>query len=234
MTKNLTRAGVRGIGLALFMVSTFVLVGQAVAATKESREREALRRVQQMAVKLQQENADLQTQKNEAERQKGEISAKLAMANAELQKLRKEHADAEQRVATLERNTRTAEHENRMQQEKISTTEKTLSELASSKRALEQSAKQNQQRLEYENQHLQALLGTEVERGTSCDRKNKQLATIATELMRSYKQQTPWSTLLAKEPFTGLKSVQIENLLQEYRDRIDDNRVLPDENANPN
>jgi chromosome segregation ATPase len=54
------------------------------------------------------------------------------------------------------------------------------------------------------------------------ERKNLELYRLNVELMDMYRKKGPFTALLQKEPVTGLKGVSIENTLQEYRLKLDD------------
>jgi chromosome segregation ATPase len=69
---------------------------------------------------------------------------------------------------------------------------------------------------------VQARL-TEVEaKLVDTERKNLDLYRANVELMEMYRKKGPLTALLQKEPVTGLKGVSIENTLQEYRMKLDD------------
>ena len=61
----------------------------------------------------------------------------------------------------------------------------------------------------------------------SCEDKNAKLYGYGRELMTKYEEKSCKDALSQAEPFTGLKKVEIENLLEAYRDKLDDERVLP-------
>ncbi len=54
---------------------------------------------------------------------------------------------------------------------------------------------------------------------------NLRLFEIGNELLDRYEHKGVWSTLKAAEPFTGLKRVELENIVQDYRFALDDQRV---------
>ena len=57
---------------------------------------------------------------------------------------------------------------------------------------------------------------------------NKKLSEVAAELIDQYRNKSFRETLLAREPFTGIKQVEIENLLETYLDRIERHIVRED------
>ncbi len=58
-----------------------------------------------------------------------------------------------------------------------------------------------------------------------CVSNNKQLYTINRQLLGKYEGKGVWGALSQAEPFTGLKQVEIENLVDDYQYRLDDLRV---------
>lgn len=63
---------------------------------------------------------------------------------------------------------------------------------------------------------------------TDAERKNVKLYELSRELMERYRTQGFWDVVKRREPFTGLKQVEVENLLEGYRDRADEARVIPE------
>jgi len=60
-----------------------------------------------------------------------------------------------------------------------------------------------------------------------CRAKNKELFDIGTELLGAYDRKDLGDVLLAKEPFTGIKRVELETMIQDFKDRLADQRVEP-------
>jgi chromosome segregation ATPase len=64
------------------------------------------------------------------------------------------------------------------------------------------------------------------------ERKNLELFKTANEILTRYEKFALGEALLAKEPFTGITRVKLENQIQDYQDKIADERVKP-ENERP-
>ena len=60
------------------------------------------------------------------------------------------------------------------------------------------------------------------------ERKNLELFRIGNEILKRYEKFGLGEALSAKEPFTGLTRVKLENLVQGYEDALADQRVKPD------
>ena len=64
------------------------------------------------------------------------------------------------------------------------------------------------------------------------ERKNLELFKTANEILTRYEKFGLGEALSAKEPFTGIARVKLENQIQDYQDKIADERVKP-ENERP-
>jgi len=64
------------------------------------------------------------------------------------------------------------------------------------------------------------------------ERKNLELFKTANEILTRYEKYGLGEALLAKEPFSGIARVKLENQVQDYQDKIADERVKP-ENERP-
>lgn len=60
------------------------------------------------------------------------------------------------------------------------------------------------------------------------ERKNLELFKLGNEVLTRYEKFGLGEALSAKEPFTGITRVKLENLVQDYQDKIADNRVKPE------
>ena len=58
-----------------------------------------------------------------------------------------------------------------------------------------------------------------------CEKHNSEFARIADELIVKYRDKGVVDSIAQKEPFTGLKQIEIEKLIQEYQDKIDDHQL---------
>ena len=76
-----------------------------------------------------------------------------------------------------------------------------------------------------ERKKLEDTNAAQVKQIENCVAKNVQLYQVNRELLQQYEGKGVMASLLQKEPLTGLKQVEIENLVEEYRDKIDGLRV---------
>jgi predicted nucleic acid-binding Zn-ribbon protein len=189
-------------------------------AQQHSREREALRRAQQQISRLQQDNAALQREKAEleqklkaAEEAQGKTQRQVSRLRKKakaLQAAEKDKADLQARLGDAEARLRNTTHN---WQEQIGNLRRELADLQATldttRRESEQSGSQLTARLEGQTQRAQA-----------CEDENRRLYGVTMDLIARYKENRgAWEKFLLSEPFTGLKSVEVENLLEDMRDR---------------
>jgi chromosome segregation ATPase len=86
-------------------------------------------------------------------------------------------------------------------------TERLLAERRQAEAELQSALKATQQKLERSESH------------------NARLAVIAEELTEKYKNKGVTTSILQAEPFTQIEKVEMENLLAEYRERIEDEKL---------
>ncbi len=63
---------------------------------------------------------------------------------------------------------------------------------------------------------LQTRLAATLQELTDAEKKNLALVRINRDILAEFEREGPWDGLLRKEPFSGLKRVEIENLVQDY------------------
>lgn len=214
---------------------TLVLLAALLAPTaeaQESREREALRRAQQQLYKLQQDNAALQREKLELQEKLKDAEQAVKSAQGEAAKLRR-----------TARALQTAEREKEdlqaklleARQQSIAAVQNHQAQVLGLRREIEglQLALRTT-RLE-DSQALAKLQGDlkgESNRASLCEEKNAQLYSVTTDLMDRYRQNRgAWEKFLLSEPFTGLKAVEVENLLDDMRGKAAENKIQPSATA---
>ncbi len=60
-----------------------------------------------------------------------------------------------------------------------------------------------------------------------CKDRNASLYGVGTELLERYRNKGVFDALLSNEPFTRLKRVQLENLVQDYKESLQTGRIAP-------
>ena len=74
-------------------------------------------------------------------------------------------------------------------------------------------------------QESQANLKRETRRLERCDEHNTKLTAIAKDLMEMYHKKGVMSVLMEKEPLVGLKKIEMDNLIDEYAERVEQEHV---------
>jgi hypothetical protein len=59
-----------------------------------------------------------------------------------------------------------------------------------------------------------------------CEDNNRKLYELGRELMVLYERQGVGDVLARREPFTGLRQVEVENLMEAYRDKLDEHKLI--------
>ena len=205
------------IGGLCTLSAILLLVAAAPAqAAKRDPNKEALRRMQIQVQQVEDEKAALEQDKatlgkefDALKKKTGELTSSAARANqgkARLEKeaeaLRQDKAAFSEQVAALKK--------------ELGDNQKTLHDTRAS---LQQETSQKQR--------LEQDLSTRSKASEVCETKNQMLYRYDVELINRAQRRGSLETLLEAEPVLGLKRVQIENLLEEYRDKVDAQRVDP-------
>lgn len=85
---------------------------------------------------------------------------------------------------------------------------------------------QNLRQVETERGELKATLEGRQEEIRQCTQKNLGLYQANLDLLDRYASKGVWDAMLQREPVTGLKRVEVENLIEEYRRRLDQMQVV--------
>lgn len=207
----------RNISLASILLLLAVAAPALAQSELEARLRDALRQATAQARTLEDENARLKAQQSQLESQ-------LALLQQQLEAAGRQTGDGD-RSAELERAYRAAveEFNQRLQQERDQVT-RTLEAMEKWKAAYNEALSVARSR-EAERERLAGRLQAAAEREAVCREKNEALFTLGNEILDRW-QSTGWADMLAaKEPFLGLKRVELENLAQDDADRLLDNRL---------
>lgn len=202
--------------VALYVALAVLLASPAWAA-KDSREKQMLRRVQQQAQQAEQARA-------QAEQEKAGLLA-------EKETLEKAFKQTQSEASSAKRQAGTARAENVRLDQELTALRK---EFADVKTRLEATDKQLSDSLQLQRTTAQSLITTETAKKQTetallenektlqvCREHNGRLYGIGRELMVKYQEKSCADSVLQKEPFTGLKKVDMENLFETWRDRLD-------------
>lgn len=194
------------LAVAVFAMSLLSL-GQAGAAddATEARLRDALRQAISQNRSLEDNQARLQARIAEQEKQIETLGAKPAGPDKET--VERMEAEFNRRLAE--------QHETAARLgETLEKWKSAYGEAANAARAKET-----------ERAQLAALAQGLDKRARSCEAMNEKLFEVGTEILDRYAAMDVADAISAKEPFLGFKRVELQNLVQDYRDKLLDQKV---------
>ena len=209
----------------LFLVLA-TAAGSATAQADRNAER-AARRTQMQVQQLQQQLQQAQSEKTRLDTERTAIEGQLKAREQAAAR-----AAASQRVA--DHKLKTAESEREALAAKVAELERALQDarrstdeaLAARDRQLAEAAGALKTRQAAE-QVLQVRFAEQVRLVTECTDKNERLTSLSAELVQRYRSKGVWQAAREREPLLGLSDVQSFNLLQDYVDRADADRFVP-------
>jgi uncharacterized protein YhaN len=202
--------------LGLFL-SISLLANPALAADKKDK---ASRRVQQ----IQQEKAQLQSQLDQTLQAKAVLDADMAKAQEDNTALKSRSAAASRKISGLETSLKEMTAERMDFEAKLL---KTQTELEATKTALSELDAKHQANLydlKINEQQRTNLTATTIQKTKvidACVAKNAKLYYYGLELVKLYENPSLYRRIVLNEPFSQLKRVELENILQNYNDKID-------------
>ncbi|MBT9538325.1 MAG: hypothetical protein IV098_00460 [Thiobacillus sp.] len=179
-------------------------------AANESREKQMLRRMQQQVQQTEQARAQAEQEKTAALADKAAAEAELKKLGAAERKLSAEQA-ARGRV---EGDLKSTQSELEGLKARLAETEKKLADSLALQRATASKLAQIEQQLAGNRDDLK-----------QCRTHNVSLYTLGREMMQKYHDKSCQDALAQSEPFTGLKQIEVENLMETWRDQLDRERL---------
>jgi predicted nucleic acid-binding Zn-ribbon protein len=194
--------------------------GVAQAQSLEDRLRSQLVSTVTQLRALQASQADLAAQKDAAEKANAPLKAQVSKLQAELAAARRAPRPAAVRVVAAPQSdvdkTRLAELQQAHAQDQAELT---------AARADRSRLDQSSAGLKADHDRLTARLTADETGLAACRSKNLQAIAVAKEILAAYDQITFGRVIARKEPFTGLERVKIQDLSQDYGDRIYHSRL---------
>jgi len=198
---------------------------QADAERRASREREQLRRVQMQLQQtqaqlsaLEQDKARLTQSLAEAEKARDAARGRLNRLNRLSHDLAQERQQREALQKDLDQSRKeAAELKAQLAQER--------GRLAEAQAGLAESQARLRQ-ADADRRALEAVKSRQEREIALCEDRNKALYAIGRDLMVRFERKTCDEILAEGEPFTGIRRVQTENLLEMYRDKLDDQKLI--------
>jgi chromosome segregation ATPase len=191
-------------GLALIFVAGFVpllATAPASAQSLEDRLRDQLRSTLNELHQLQDQQASLRAQKAAAEQERDALKAQLAKAQTQLAHAG-ESAAAKAQAQAL------------------------AIEAAQYKTAADQAAGTAQQ-MQADRDKLQTTLADAQKRLGTCAEKNTKLLKLGNDILDAYQQFDVGEAIAANEPFISIHRVELENMAQDFDDRLHEGKFDP-------
>ncbi|MBN1906191.1 MAG: hypothetical protein JW927_13955 [Deltaproteobacteria bacterium] len=170
------------------------------------------RYVEQKAV-----SENLQRMQISIEAKKSELQAELSKTKEELAKLETDFKDTENIYAKCKEDYKKLSDEKKGLESKL---KEESSLLAKTKREHDELVAGLKMESEEKISELDSSLKSFQSRLESCIKKNARLCIIADELLKRYEDKGVISAIMSKEPVTQMERVELEKLVQEYRDEI--------------
>lgn len=219
----------RIIGLVMLMLCTLGMAGNTSAAADDKKERDAQRKLRLMMQSMQQEKAALESEKNS-------LSEQVKSLNKEVSDLKKNSTNVSRkkdaRVGELEKELLSAKEENLRLSSKLQTTQSSLEDLTGkSQESLRSLQKDFQTSIDQGNtcksklQESASNVSRQSQLIEMCEKKNMALYELNIDILDKYKKKGVWSALLQTEPFTQIKKVEMENIIQEYKEKLENQRM---------
>lgn len=204
---------IRSLWLVLFALFGLGNTVHAQADTA-SREKQFLRRLQIMQQQMNGQNAALR-------RERDDLAAQLAGAQASVASLKEKSRKARGEAQGLEKSLQTQQRDNATLTQQLTEAQQAFATL----RQAHESTLATLKASEADNGRLKATGAEQRGQIADCEHKNLLLYQADTELLEKYQDKSAWDALAQKEPFTGIEKVRIDNVLQEYHDRLAADRV---------
>jgi chromosome segregation ATPase len=199
----------KSLGFASALLAALLLTVPVVEAAEKKPDpaREQARRLQQANRKLEQDKAQIAKEKTEAE-------GKLKEAEDRLGEVQRKVAGAQRRATDLAKDLDVLRGDKEKLAGQLAETEKRLTETGDKLR-----------KEEGERKRLEALAAQQKQSIAQCEGLNAKLHDESVALLDRYRKKGCFDATLQGEPFTGLKQVEIENFIEDSRDKLDDLRL---------
>ena len=197
------------------------LVTTSAWAANDSRERQMLGRMQQQVQQIDQARAQAEQEKATALADKDTVERELKKIRSDTGLARRQLTDERAARSRIEADLKAVQAEMDKLKGRLADTEKLLADSVALQRATAQKLAQ----LESAKKQKEGQLADKAQDLQVCQTHNGQLYAIGREMMQKYRDKSCQDALAQAEPFTGLKKVEVENLLETWRDSLDQEKL---------
>lgn len=205
----------------LAMTSAAAFAQEGAAAKQANRDREMLRRVQAAQRQAEDARAAAEQEKARVEGLLEEARSRAKAVESGVVQERRRSGELQRRLDALERDAASLRQERDALSARL---EAARGELASAIAELGRRQETIETR-DREVGRLQLSVAESTDANMACQEKNRELASIARELLARYRDVGVFDVLQRREPFTGVRRVQVENLLEDYAGRVEATRI---------
>jgi len=188
----------------------------AVASAQQARDDGGAARLQAMVSQLTSEKTQLQAENKD-------VKAKLDTANADLKKARDQNADLQKRLTQNEAALTQSTAANTRGADQAAQQRTRMDELVKQFRETIENLRQT----ELERNQLKTTLAARESVLNQCVANNDKLFATGNEILDRYENKGCFSSVREKEPFTQNKRVQLQNLVDQYRWQLEDQKLPP-------
>ena len=190
-------------------------------AAKDSREKQMLNRMRQQVQQSEQALTQAEQEKAAALAGKDTAEHELKKARSDSGAAKRQLADERAARSRLEGDLKALQAETDKLKAHLADTEKQLADSVALQRATAQKLAQ----VESAKKQTDGELAGKSDDLQVCETHNGQLYAIGREMMRKYRDKSCGDALAQAEPFTGLKKIEVENLLETWRDKLDKEKL---------
>lgn len=194
------------------LLTTSLAIQPAIAADKKDKAvNEAQRRVAMIKQQLEAEKAELQVG---FDKEISQLQGKAEQSEKAGNTLKRRNAELTQELEDLRKEMEVLRNEK--------------SGLEAAKLGLEATLADAQRDLKSNDEQRKEFSKLLVQRDqglATCNEKNARLHDFGLDLVKIYERPSLYKEVIRSEPFTQIKRVELENILQDYRDKLDDQRV---------
>jgi chromosome segregation ATPase len=167
---------------------------------------------------LEDDKQAIQTQLDALTKEKEHLTTENKDLKSKVATLEPQVPALEKKVASLETRASSLDAKNTQLTERLAKTE-------ADRAALDKKEHQTSQSLQEREKELKQLTVDSRTQYDRCAAHNARLYTIAEEVIHQYEKKGVVKSLLTSEPFTQIKKVELEKLVQDYKDQIEQQKL---------
>jgi chromosome segregation ATPase len=219
----------RWLSVVLIFAVTLLGSEHGLAQDKDrqaAREREIMRRAQEAQAakqKLESEKALVEQEKAKIETELKDIKDKASKNSGAVAKEKRRANDLQAKLSKSTTDIATLTEDKQVLLSRVKELETKLAEQIAETKTTQGTLAER----EGELSKLRDFSAKQTAANDSSEDKNRQLYALSRELIDKYRNQGLWESVRRAEPFTQARQVEVENLLEKYRDRADTLRAAP-------